>query len=156
MKRFILATALAIAAIEQPLLFGRGSNITTAKEIIPTSSIAQGKTAKFYYKQGIEKIKLGDYRGAIADYNKAIELNPDDAAFYFNRGSATNKLGDYQGAIADYTKAIEINPKYGAFYYNRGVAKNFSGDPQGACIDVRKAYSLGYKRSLKFVRNKCL
>ena len=99
MRRFILATALAIAAIEQPLLFGRGSNITTAKEIIPTSSIAQGKTAKFYYQRGVEKIKLGDYRGAIEDHNKSIELNPNVFPAYFSRGIAKYHIRHYLKAI---------------------------------------------------------
>ncbi len=31
-------------------------------------------------------VELGDNRGAIQDYNKAIELDPDDAAAYNNRG----------------------------------------------------------------------
>ena len=52
MRRFILATALAIAAIEQPLLFGRESNITDPAEMLTTPEIAEVKNAEFYYKQG--------------------------------------------------------------------------------------------------------
>ena len=32
------------------------------------------------------KGKLQDYRGAIVDFNKAIEINPKDAVAYYNRG----------------------------------------------------------------------
>ena len=39
------------------------------------------------------KLNNGDYYGAIADYTKAIELNPDDAAAYYNRGIAKRSLG---------------------------------------------------------------
>ena len=36
--------------------------------------------------------------GAIADYNKAIELNPNYAEAYYNRGSEKSDLKDYDGA----------------------------------------------------------
>ena len=39
---------------------------------------------------------------SITDYNRAIELNPEDASAYYNRGRAKDKLGDYDGAVADY------------------------------------------------------
>ena len=49
-----------------------------------------------------------NYKGAIEDYTKAIEINPSNALGYRERGRAKEKLEDYQGAIDDYTKAIEI------------------------------------------------
>ena len=41
MRRFILTTALAIAAIEQPLLLGRESSITPAAEMFANTEIIQ-------------------------------------------------------------------------------------------------------------------
>ncbi|MGE4597046.1 MAG: tetratricopeptide repeat protein [Methylophilaceae bacterium] len=71
---------------------------------------AQTNTAETYNKSAEEKYDLKDYSGAIADYNKAIEINPNHADAYYNRGIAKDNLEDYYGAIADYTKAIEIDP----------------------------------------------
>ncbi len=38
---------------------------------------AHSQTAKRYYEQGLSKAEKGDYQRAIADYTKAIELDPD-------------------------------------------------------------------------------
>ena len=75
-------------------------------------SVSFGQTAEEYSHQGVAKFKLQDYTGAIADFNKAIELDPDpaDGAVYLIRGFAKFSLQDYKGAIADYTKAIAISP----------------------------------------------
>ena len=43
-------------------------------------------TAKDYVDSGLDKFLKDDFDGAIADYNKAIELQPNDAEAYFRRG----------------------------------------------------------------------
>ena len=46
----------------------------------------------------------------MEDYDKAIELDPNDAEAYNNRGNSYRDLGQYQRAIEDYDKAIELDP----------------------------------------------
>ncbi len=83
-----------------------------------------------YYNRGAAKIEKGDLDGAIADYNRAIELNPKDARAYNNRGIAKRAKGDLDGAIADYNRAIELDPKLAIAYNNRGNAeKKLSRSP---------------------------
>ena len=88
---------------------------------------------------------MGDYEGAIADYDRAIEINPQHANAYNNRGIAKNKMGDYEGAIADYDRAIEINPQYTIAYNNRGNTKNDMGDYEGAIADYDRALNIDPK-----------
>ena len=85
---------------------------------------------------------MGDWQGAIADYTKAIEINPYDADAYNNRGNARKNLGDKEGAIADYNKAIEINPYDAAAYGNRGLLYYELVDRQRAISDMQKAAQL--------------
>ena len=41
-------------------------------------------SAETYFTWGNEKSKSGNYKGAIADYNVAIQLKPDFARAYYN------------------------------------------------------------------------
>ena len=61
--------------------------------------------------RGNEESEQGDYKAALADYDKAVELNPEDADA-FNRGAAKDALDDHKGAIADHNKARELNPQH--------------------------------------------
>jgi tetratricopeptide (TPR) repeat protein len=116
----------------------------------------EAQTAYDYNKSGIEKYKIADYRGAIQDYTKAIELASDTIGLnilkklplqiaygeaYVNRGNAKAKLKDYQGAILNYNKAIEVSAseQYDHPFFNRGVAKGNLGDYRGAIQDLSKA-----------------
>ena len=66
------------------------------------------QNANDFFDRGNSKAKLGDYRGAIADFNTAIEINPKFAEAYFNRGISKDVLGDKNGACLDWSKAAEL------------------------------------------------
>ena len=89
--------------------------------LIPVLAIAQ--TADDYFNKGATKAEKGDYTGAINDYNKAIELDPNYAKAYYNRGGDKLKLGNSRGAIQDKNKDIELNHNYATEFYNRCTAK---------------------------------
>ena len=55
-------------------------------------------SAGLYYLRGFSKMKLGDDNGAIADYDKAIELEPDNDEYYFERALVKAGSEDYLGA----------------------------------------------------------
>ena len=88
------------------------------------------------------KSALGDNIGAIADYDKALELEPEDAKAYNNRAETKYAIGDKVGAIADYDKVLELNFKYVHVYNNRGLCKSDLGDDVGAIGDFTKAIEL--------------
>ncbi|MEN2370608.1 tetratricopeptide repeat protein, partial [Leuconostoc lactis] len=79
---------------------------------------------------------------AIADYSKAIELQPDYASAYYNRGTSFFALKDYEKAIADYSKAIELQPDYASAYNNRGNSFSALKDYEKAIADYSKAIEL--------------
>jgi len=105
------------------------------------------QTAEEYLNSGVEKFNLQDYRGAIEDLNKAIEINPLFVDAYGKRGAAKTILKDYRGALSDYTKAIEINPQDALAYYTRGLLKLKLDQKDSACLDLSKADELGYYKA---------
>ncbi|RMF09512.1 MAG: tetratricopeptide repeat protein [Candidatus Neomarinimicrobiota bacterium] len=54
----------------------------------------------------------GDYRRALEEVEKAIELNPNLALAYARRGSIYYKLGDIQRATIDWNLALRLDPEY--------------------------------------------
>ena len=85
---------------------------------------------------------MGNYQGAIADFNQAIKLNFQDAIVYRNRGKARSLLGDYQGAIADFNTALQMEPQDGLVYVARGNAYRAISNYLGAIADYSQAIQI--------------
>ncbi|MBN1756379.1 tetratricopeptide repeat protein [bacterium] len=65
--------------------------------------------AAFYENRATYRgLFLKDLDGAMEDYNKAIELNPNFAQAYFNRGLARYSIQDKEGACQDWHTALEL------------------------------------------------
>lgn len=88
-----------------------------------------------FLKQGLYKAQEGDYRGAIADFNQVLRINPNSALAYHNRGVARFKLEETQASIRDFTQAIRLDTNYIEAYVGRGNAYRKLRDLQGAIID---------------------
>ncbi|MBD1830852.1 tetratricopeptide repeat protein [Microcoleus vaginatus GB1-A2] len=100
------------------------------------------RAAEAWGERGNEQSDLGDFEGAIADYNKALEIKPDYHEVWYNRGIALNDLGRWEEAIADYDKALEIKPDYHEVWYNRGIALHQLGRLEEASADYDKALEI--------------
>ncbi len=96
----------------------------------------------FFRKRADENNFKGEFELAVGDYNKAIELNPKDAASYLNRGRAYSGKKNYDQAILDYNKTIELNPQDSTAYFNRADVYEKKGNVQQAVGDYQKAVEL--------------
>ncbi len=96
-----------------------------------------------YNNRGNIRKELNDFKGAMEDYNRAIELKYADA--YINRGILKNKIMDYKNAIEDFNSALNIKSHEGKVHYNRGIARLNLGDFKGAEEDFGKAIEIDPK-----------
>lgn len=87
------------------------------------------------YKYKVTK----DFEGALYDYNKALELQPELIEALAGRGVIKRNMGDLQGAMKDYNRAIELKADDAEVYLNRGVCKASMNDFNGAIEDFNKA-----------------
>jgi tetratricopeptide (TPR) repeat protein len=68
-------------------------------------------------------IYLQDTAAAIADYNKAISLAPNEPDLYYYRGLLRQELLQHARANIDFTRAILLNPDNPDYLFQRGRSR---------------------------------
>jgi tetratricopeptide (TPR) repeat protein len=100
--------------------------------------------ANVYKARGIASYRSGDFPQAIASFNAAILLDPDDAQAYDIRGNAWDEMGSFESALADYDEAIRIDPNNPATFHDRAIMWQHKGELNKALIDLDRAIRFGF------------
>jgi len=95
-----------------------------------------------YLNQGNNLYKAGKYEQAVAEYTKAIELDPSLTSAYYNRGLAYLQMKEYDSALADFNKAIKINPKDSMSWNGKGMTLEKLGKYKEALEAYNKALEI--------------
>ena len=95
-RRIGLAADLAQMALGSPLFTGCSAENTVAEQVF--NPAVHAPSAKDYIEGRNAKFRAGPYRGAIADYNKVLPIDPQLSAAYDDRSHAKDELGDQRGA----------------------------------------------------------
>jgi tetratricopeptide (TPR) repeat protein len=96
------------------------------------------------------------YDDALADYQAAVNLAPQDAWAWNGLGNALESLKRTDEAIAAYSRAIEIEPDTAPFYRNRANALLDLGRTDEAEADVAQAVKLDPDHPYTRGRQGCL
>ncbi len=82
-----------------------------------------GRASEFqiYFNNGLRYEKIGDWRAAEREYEKAYREFPQSASIANNLGHARLQLGKTEEAITDFRTAIRLNQAYGPAYTNLGM-----------------------------------
>ena len=83
-----------------------------------------------------------EYDKAIADYDKAIEIDPKYVEAYNDRGWVWHLKTEYDKAIADYDRAIEIDPENVDAYSDRGWVWQLKAEYDKAIADYDRAIEI--------------
>jgi lipoprotein NlpI len=92
--------------------------------------------------RGFARKKLKDYTAALADFDKAIDLNPKESGSYVDRGLIKNNLKDYDGALADFNMAIELNTNNPVAYEGLGATERHFKNYGKAMDNFNKAIEI--------------
>ena len=98
--------------------------------------------AREHCSRGTSRHAQGDVAGAIAEFDRAIEVSPDCAEAWNNRGATRHSMGDLAAAMADFDRALTINARYAEAYNNRGIVRHLFRDLAGALADFDRALEI--------------
>jgi tetratricopeptide (TPR) repeat protein len=89
--------------------------------------------------QAIERFSRGDRAGALADFQRAVELKADYAEAWNNSGLVRQMLGQYPAALADFDQALAARPDYAEALTNRALLLQALKEPAAALADLDRA-----------------
>jgi len=127
-------------------------------------------SAEALYYRGFYKVKLDDNRGAISDYELAIEMysgayesskNKNQIYFqklidtYITRGLAYAEIKKWDDAIGNYNTVIKMKPDYATAFHLKGLSEIGKGDLDAGCLDLSKAGELGSTDAYNDIKIHC-
>ncbi len=107
-----------------------------------------------YFQRGYCSKKLGKMDDAVADFNKAIELDSSQYAALAHRAFIQISKKDYKKGKADAEASLAIFPDYAYGLLMLGQAKYFLKE-QGFCDDFTKASESGLEEAVQAVKEYC-
>lgn len=96
-----------------------------------------------FYLMGNEcVVKARDSRAALANFDKALRLDPKHVDTWVRKGVTLHDMNEYYDAESCFNRAIELSPVLFKAYYNRGKNRMAMGDYDGSSTDLDKAINL--------------
>ena len=107
------------------------------EDLIAEGDQSDEEISQLWIEQGNILMADQDYNTAIASYDQALVIKPDDSAAFYNKGNALSALGRKEEAITCYDQALAIKPDYDKAFHNKGTALYDLGHKEEAiaCYD---------------------
>ncbi len=100
--------------------------------------------------RGFAHFRKGELENALADFNRAIRMQPQLADAYNNRGNVWQEKGDLEKALADFNQAIKLNPRHSAAFNNRANLHQLKGHLAEALADYNQSIALEPTKAIAF------
>lgn len=104
-----------------------------------TIPLVNPTTSEQYATRARRQLSEQRYDLALDDFNKAIQLDPKDAAAYAGRGKVFLRQKDFQSAIGDFNEALQLSPKLFAGFLGRGMTYREMGKDEESIKDLTDA-----------------
>jgi len=92
-----------------------------------------------HFELGQAAFDAGNFEEAINEYQKAIDLDPQNIAAHYNRALCYRNLGQYEQALVGYSKVLELDSTFEDTYLQRGWANHNLGKYEAALDDFNNA-----------------
>jgi tetratricopeptide (TPR) repeat protein len=102
--------------------------------ILQNPNLPYPYSARAYYR-----MKHKNMKGALADYDKVLELNKEDEEAWLHRGLVKEAIKDNDGAFIDYTQAITLKIDYPKAWLARANLLSKQNRPKDAIEDYTAA-----------------
>src|SRR5579863_184908 len=79
------------------------------------------QTAENYRQRAAEQSRAKSWEDAIANYRKALEIEPNDAVTHYNLAFALKYKGDTREALKEFQAALKLRPKSAEAHYGLGA-----------------------------------
>lgn len=139
-----LSAGAAAAAILAAILLSRHQVAFWKNSITLFSHTLQTTDNNYvaHVNLGSALARAGQYREAIAQCDRALEINPELTDALYNRGSAYYKIGRLREAAVSLEKAVTVYPQYAAAHNNLGLVYTALGQYEKAAAHLSKAVQL--------------
>ena len=88
--------------------------------------------ALFYLQRGNAHFTLGDFHKALSDFDRAVEIKPENAIAIYNRGCAYSAMGNYVEAASAFRKAAIIDRRLAAILKRHGLRYHYASERRNA------------------------
>lgn len=134
---------------QAPALFHLGtlelerSNIPLGTEMLETAASMLPNSSQAQNNLGIAYKMAGRYTDASAAFERALQLDPQQAATYFNLADLAGELKQYEAAVSLYRQSLALNPREAGTWLKLGELLYAHGNWAGTEQCLREVLDLG-------------
>jgi tetratricopeptide (TPR) repeat protein len=121
---------------------GEGEGLAILDLVLREADLDRSSQAALYRVRGSGYRRRRRYEEALADLNRALELEPHDTLAPASRGVTYWLMGRYEEALADLNRVLELEPHDTWALANRGLTYQLMGRYEEALADFGRALEL--------------
>jgi superkiller protein 3 len=132
-------------------LWARVNLLSPAEFAFKQAIVLDDKYVDAYVNLGVVYYQLGRFSDALAQYDAALAITPDDADIHHNRGAAyaqealqsqTPDEALLDKAVEEFQRALAINPSLPQAYFSLGVVYDLRGQKEEALAMFKRFQEL--------------
>ncbi|WP_135210028.1 tetratricopeptide repeat protein [Vitreimonas flagellata] len=163
----LLVLALAACGPSDPLVLAEqrtGACATSAFEnqrmlacsaIIADPASSPEQRVQAFINRGVERARLGEHGRAVADFGRALRIDPQNANAYLQRGIVHQDRGAFDSAVASYDSALDLDPGLDIAWQRREEAMGYTVEPWRGELNMLNQALLRDPNNVELLNNRC-